>query len=190
VSAVRAWAAVDDAALVRGACDGDAAMFAELYRRHVDRAFARLTRLVGPVPEREDLLQHVFLDLHRALPRFRGDASIGTFLYQIVVNVAYEHLGRRRRQRMQPLEDADVADLLAPGGSPETRAQRRQDLVSLFDLLGRVKPKKRVAFVLVAVEGMSYEEASTVLGATPDAVKQRVLAARRELNARLERRAR
>ncbi len=188
MTAARSVKVRDDMVLVAGARDGDGDMFTELYHRHVDHVFLRLTRLVGPVPEREDLLQHIFLDVHRALPQFRGDAAFTTFLYRIVVNVAYEYLDRRRRRPTEPLDEAVLAMLLAPNTSPEQRAQQREELALLFELLGRLKPKKRIAFMLVAIEGMSYDEAAAVVGAEAAAVKQRVLAARRELDALLARR--
>lgn len=181
--AARSTQVRDDMVLVAGARDGDVEMFTELYHRHADHVFARLTRLVGPVAEREDLLQHIFLDVHRALPRFRGDAAFATFLYRIVVNVAYEYLDRRRRRPTEPLDEDALAAQLAPGSSPE----QREELTLLFELLCRLKPKKRIAFMLVAVEGMSYDEAAAVVGAKAGAVKQRVRAARRELDALLAR---
>jgi RNA polymerase sigma-70 factor, ECF subfamily len=188
VTAARSVKVRDDMVLVAGARDGNVDMFTELYHRHADQVFARLTRLVGPVPEREDLLQHIFLDVHRALPQFRGDSAFTTFLYRIVVNVAYEYLDRRRRRPTESLDEAALATLLSPHSSPEQRAQQREELALLFELLGRLKPKKRIAFMLVVVEGMSYDEAATVVGAESPAVKQRVLAARRELDALLARR--
>jgi RNA polymerase sigma-70 factor (ECF subfamily) len=176
-------AASGDAALLAAVRDGDVAKFRDLYRRHMDRVYAQLTRLVGPVPEREDLMQHIFLDVYRAIPAFRGEATFGTFLFRIVVNVAYEHL--RRSRRYQALSAEDMDELVDPAASPEARARHREELCLLFDLLRRVKPKKRVAFVLVAVEGMSYEDAAALVGANAPAVKQRVLAARREVEAML-----
>lgn len=169
-----------DAELAIAAATGDAGAFAELYERYVDRVFARLTRLVGPGPDREDVLQHVFLEFHRALPRFRGDSAVSTFLYRITVNVAYDHL--RRRVRRTAEHDHSALEALIDGdATPEDRARRREELRQIFALLERIKPKKRVAFVLVAVEGLSLGEAAELIGAHADAVKQRVLHARREL---------
>jgi len=153
--------------------------FRDIYRQHAGRVYAQLTRLVGAVPDRDDLRQQVFYRLYRALPRFRGESTLGTFLYRIVVSVVCDH-HRRTRRAFAPCDE--VVDL-AP--SPEQRALRRQDLARAFELLGRVTPKKRVAFVLVAVEGLSYEDAAARVGAKPPATKQRVLAARRELAALL-----
>src|SRR5690349_9284115 len=70
----------------------DPEAFAEIYRAHAAAVYRRLTRILGPIPEREDLAQDVFLALHRALPRFRGDAALGTLITRIAINIAYEHL--------------------------------------------------------------------------------------------------
>lgn len=172
--------------LVAAIVTGDRAAFAELYARYADRVYARITHLIGASAEREDVLQHVFLELHRALPRFRGDAALSTFLYRITVNVAYDHLRRRSRRPSEPDPDAiDALVDLAP--TPDERARKRDELRQIFALLERIKPKKRIAFVLVAVEGLSYAEAAELVGADVDAVKQRVMHARRELMAMMAR---
>lgn len=163
---------------------GDRDAFAALYHQHVDRVYARLTRLVGPVPERDDLLQQTFLQVHRGLPRFRGDASVATFIHRIAVNVALDHL-RAGRRRPLDLDDAAVTAMAAAAPDPAARAASRQDLTRVFALLGELTPEQRVAFVLVAIEGLTAREAGELLGASPDAVKQRALAARRALLAAL-----
>lgn len=177
-----------DRSLVAGAVAGDRRMFAELYRRHLDAVYLRLTRMIGPVPERDDLVQHIFLDVHRALPRFRGEAAFSTFLHRIVVNVACEHLERRRRGGGLVLEEQHLDELIDPTDSPELRARQRQELSMAWRQLEELSPKRRIAFVLVVVEEMSLREAAALAGASPDAVKQRVLEARRDLNrGRIER---
>lgn len=173
-----------DAELAAAAAIGDADAFGELYTRYADRVFARITHLVGPGSDREDVLQQVFLELHRALPRYRGDAAVSTFLYRITINVACDHL-RRRKRRAGDHDPAALDALIDGEPTPEDRARRRQQLAQVFALLERIKPAKRVAFVLVAVEGLSLAEAAELIGASPDAVKQRVLHARRELLALL-----
>lgn len=181
--------AQDDATLVAGAATGDAAAFRELYRRHLASVHARLTLMVGPGHERDNLLQQTFLHAFRALSRFRGDARFGTYLHRIAINVACEHLERRRRSRARtvPLEEAQLDRLVAPGASPESRASQRQELAQAFEHLGAIRPKKRIAFVLVAIQGMSLDEAAELLDANVEAVKQRVLHARKEMTARIAR---
>jgi RNA polymerase sigma-70 factor, ECF subfamily len=179
----------DDAVLVAAACAGDRRGFRELYLRYLDAVYGRMTRLVGPVAERDDLVQQVFIDVYQALPRFRGEARFSTFVHRISINVAYEHLRRRRRSndRNQPLDDDELDRLVAADPSPEVRAAEREELARVFQQLTMLKPKLRIAFVLVAIEGMPLAEAAELVGAERDAVKQRVLNARRALSERLAR---
>jgi RNA polymerase sigma-70 factor (ECF subfamily) len=181
--------AAEDARLVAAAEAGDRGAFDKLYRRHLDSVYARLTRVIGPAPERDDLVQQIFLDVYRALRRFRGDASFSTFLHRIVLNVAYEHLeGRRRAKgRSEPLDDRQLETMIAPGASPEQRARQREELRRVLALLDSLSPKRRAAFVLVAVECLPLDEAASLLGANAAAIKQRVLEARRELAVAIDR---
>ena len=169
-----------DLVLVEAARSGDHAAFTTLYHRHAGWVFARLTRLIGPGPDREDLLQQAFLELHRALPSFRGDASLTTFLHRITINVAFDHLRRRGRRPLDYSPDA-LDELIDGSPSPEERARRRDELRQALACLEHLKPAKRIAFVLVAVEGLSLDDAAALVGANTPAVKQRVLHARREL---------
>ncbi|HSS01390.1 MAG TPA: sigma factor [Kofleriaceae bacterium] len=67
-----------DAALIARHQAGDPEAFPAIYRSHVVAVYRRLTRILGPIAEREDLVQDVFLALHRTLPGFRGDAQLTT----------------------------------------------------------------------------------------------------------------
>jgi RNA polymerase sigma-70 factor (ECF subfamily) len=184
--AARRWLPTPDPELVLAAATGDDSAFGEIYSRYADRVFARVTHLIGPTQDREDVFQQVFLQLHRALPRFRGEASLSTFLYRITANVSYDHLRRRGRRAAE--HDPNALDALITGDpTPEDRARRREELTQIFGLLGQIKPKKRLAFVLVAIEGLSLSEAADQLGAHAEAIKQRVLHARRELVALMQR---
>ena len=177
---------VDDAIVARHR-GGDPAAFGELYRRHVDAIYRRLTRLVGPVPERDDLTQDVFLGLYKALPSFRGDAALSTLLYRIAVNTACEHLRRRMRRKTVSLETVPLDELVAPDATPEAAARQRQEVASLLTCLDRIKPKKRIALVLRVVEGMAFEEIAELVDATPEAVAKRVQHGMRELSELLAR---
>jgi RNA polymerase sigma-70 factor, ECF subfamily len=181
----RVEAADSDEVLVARAIAGERRAFDELYDRHVDTVWRWLTRLLGPDAEREDLTQQIFSDVFDTLPRFRGEARFTTFLYRIVVNTAVDQLGRRRRRRHR--HDADGAALAEvvpdPGRTPEQSAEERQQMANVFELLDRIKPKKRVAFLLRVVEGLSLEEVAEIVNASVPTVAQRVRHAAIELRA-------
>jgi RNA polymerase sigma-70 factor (ECF subfamily) len=175
----------DDDALVAAAKKGDGAAFAQLFRRHADAVRTRVTRLVGPVAERDDLVQKVFIAFHRALRTYRGEARLSTYLHRITVNTAYDHLRARRRWADSAGAAAAEAPVEPVSARLEDQVAARVDLARLVALLDQLSPKKRIAFVLVAVEGCSLAEAAALIGASEDAVKQRALHARRDLLARL-----
>lgn len=169
--------------LVKRAVAGDRRAFDDLYRSHVGAAHRLLTRLVGPVPERDDLIQQVFLEAFRSLPGFRGDAAFATWLHRIVVNIAYKHLRHQRRVRFEEIPE----EMTSPAATPEQAARRQQELERAYAFLSAIKPKKRIAFVLRMVEGMSLDEIGALVGANAPAVGQRVKHAQRELAEMVER---
>ena len=175
----------DDDALIAAARRGDGAAFARRFRRHADAVRTRITRLVGPIAERDDLVQKVFIAFHRALPAYRHEAKLSTYLHRIAVNAAYDHLRGRHRaaENEGPLDAAALAEHLGP--ALEDQVAARADLARLLALLDQLTPKKRIAFVLVAVEGCSLAEAAELIGDREGAVKQRALYARRDLLALL-----
>jgi len=176
-----------DASLLARHRAGDLDAFPAMYRAHVVAVYRRLTRILGPIAEREDITQDVFLALHRALPRFREEAALKTLIHRIAINRAYEHL-RRKSRRPARLEDASFFDdLVGAHTSPELQSAAREDLVRVFECLARIKPKKRIAFLLRVVDGLSFEEIGKLVDATPETVAKRIQHAQRELDALLAR---
>lgn len=164
------------AVTVRAASADAASAFEAIYREHAERVFALLTRLLGPDREREDLLQETFIRLHGALPRFRGDCSMTTFVYRITTRVAIDHMRRRR-----PLAASDFSDEVDAGLTPAEHVARCEQLARAVGLLAQLSPKHRVAFVLREVMGLSHEEIGTIVEAQPAAARMRVAKAKRVL---------
>jgi RNA polymerase sigma-70 factor (ECF subfamily) len=182
-------ACVDEDELVARHRAGDPAAFSILYRTHVAAVYRRLSRILGPVAERDDLTQDVFLALHRALPAFRGDARLGTLIHRIAINKACEFLRRRARRPATPTHAAFFDELRSLASSPEDHAITSNELARVFRCLARIKPKKRIALLLRIVDGLSFEEIGQLVDATPEAVAKRVQHGQRELDALLVREA-
>lgn len=177
----------DDSELIARHRAGDPTAFATMYRTHAAAVYRRLSRILGPVAERDDLTQDVFLALHRALPTFRGDARLATLIHRIAVNKACEFLRRRSRRPATPTDAVFFDELRSLASSPQDHAITCDELVRVFSCLARIKPKKRVALLLRVVDGMSFEEIAQLVDATPEAVAKRVQHGQRELDALLAR---
>jgi len=174
---------VNDEALVLAATQGDERAFRALYLRHRPCVLTYVTKLLGAGPDCEDVIQDVFLQFYRALPNFRGNASLSTFLRRIAMNVAVDHL--RKRCRLQRLDyDSDALDAVVDAGQDlERHSSARQQLQSLLHHLDGIALDQRHALILVAVAGLSVNDAAAQMGADAGWVKLRVLRARRELTA-------
>lgn len=175
-------AAAADAALIARHRAGDPEAFPAIYRNHVAAVHRRLTRILGPIPEREDLVQDVFLALHRTLPRFRGEAQLTTLVHRIAINRAYEHLRRQSRRPTHLVDGWFFDDVAAKHGSPELQSAIREDLARVCSCLAEIKPKKRIALLLRVVDGLSFEDIAKLVDATPEAVAKRVQHGLRELD--------
>jgi RNA polymerase sigma-70 factor (ECF subfamily) len=174
-----------DAALVAAHLKGDPDAFAALYRAHASAVYRRLTRILGPIAERDDLVQDVFLALHGALPRFRGEAKLGTLIHRIAINKACEHLRRNGRRPVALASERVLDEIALTATSPEHRAAAREELERVLACLARIKPKKRVAYLLRVVDGLSFEQIGELVDATPETVAKRVQHGQRELDALL-----
>ena len=142
-----------------------------------------LGRLIGPTPDLEDLVQVTFMEAMRSFPAYRGEASVASWLTRIAVHVACHHL-RRGVRRTVPLE-LIPADREPHTGrpAPDVEFDAQRILARLHALLDRIKPKKRIAFMLYVTEGYSIEEIAALTGASQTAVKSQLFFARRELQA-------
>src|SRR6187402_1642958 len=89
----------DDEELVRRCREGDRNAFIQLFRRHRDDVVRLVHRMLGPSADLEDMVQEVFLQVHRSVSAFRGSARFSTWLYRVTVNVVLMH---RRSARSRP----------------------------------------------------------------------------------------
>jgi RNA polymerase sigma factor (sigma-70 family) len=141
--------------------------FEQLVRDHQAMVFRMLARLVGS-RDVEDPAQEVFLRLFRALPHFRGQAKLSTYLFRIVVNVAQDERDRRRHaiNRTVSLSEPDERweERLAHAGAPIDRALEQQDTWdAVQDALAGLADRERAALVLFHQEGRSYDEIARIL---------------------------
>lgn len=175
-----------DQALVTSYQRGNSHALTELYRRHGRRVESIARHLLGPSSELEDIVQDVFLELQRALYKFRGDARFTTWLHRVTVNVGLQYLRKGRRKgflRWVGLDSVAAVNAMATGRatSNENRYEARDLCRQLYDVLGKLPEKKYVVFALYELEGMSLEEIAASLDISVNTVKSRLFHARKEV---------
>jgi RNA polymerase sigma-70 factor (ECF subfamily) len=163
---------------------GDAAAFEQLYRAHAGRLYNLVFRMAGSAQEADDLLQEVFLHAYRKLGSFRGDSSLGTWLYRLAVNHCLDFL-RGRQSRMARLTDSLDEEGAA---EPAAAAPIVPTALSRMDLdraIAQLPPGCRAAFVLHDVEGYEHHEVARLLGISEGTSKSQVHKARMKLRSML-----
>lgn len=168
-----------------GRCQGgDAAAFRELFRLHRGDVARLVQRMLGRTVEVEDVVQEVFLQVHRSIKDFRGQARFSTWLYRVTVNVVLMHR-RAKKSRPTLVEQAEnqVPEDRAP--LPDEQVARRARMQAFARLLDRLSEKKRTVFVLHEIEGMAAADIAQIVEAPVLTVRTRLFYARRELAALL-----
>ena len=148
--------------------------------------FRTLTRLTGSADRVDDLAQEVFLRLYRALPSFRGEALVSTYLYRIAVNVAQDEWKRRREDRPLvsisedtewPLEER----LPDPAANAQEQMQQREFAGMVEEELQRLSAIERTILVLYHQEERSYQQIAEALRMPIGTVRTHLHRARKRL---------
>lgn len=170
----------EDAALVRRAASADVAAFEQLYRRHHRRVHAVIVRLVGQAGARaEDLTQEAFVRAWQALPAFRFESAVSTWLHRLAVTTALMEL-RARRSRPWQDDDTELEQLAATDTAGRAMLGRDLELA-----VSSLPPRARAVLVLHDVEGWKHEEISIELGMAVGSSKAQLHRARGLLRERL-----
>jgi RNA polymerase sigma-70 factor (ECF subfamily) len=174
--------------LVRRAQAGDRAAFDDLVRRYRARIYALTLHLTGSRSEADDITQDVFTRAYQRIASFAGRSEFFTWLYRIAVNRALNARRDTARRRTSGLDDPRVQAAVAVDayGDPRRAAELRQTYARLVAALDRLAPTLRSTVVLVALQGLSHDEAAAVLGCSTGTVAWRIHEARAQLRHALE----
>jgi RNA polymerase sigma-70 factor (ECF subfamily) len=188
----------------------DEGAFSDFVKAHSTELHAHCYRMLGSVHDADDALQDTLLRAWRALPKFRGQSSLRTWLYRIATNVCLDAIARRPKRVLpvdygpptQPGASAsehpfpeklwiepypDEAFGVADGAAaPEARYERREALELAFvAALQHLPPRQRSALILRDVLGFSAREAAAAMETTVASVNGAVRRARATVDERL-----
>jgi RNA polymerase sigma-70 factor (ECF subfamily) len=165
--------------------------FAALVEEHAPMVFRTLLRLLGTREGLDDLAQDCFLRLYRAMPTFRGEALVSTYLYRIVVNVTQDELRRRHREEGPLTSLVDEAEdwgdrLRHPSRNAEELLLEREFADGVERALGQLSAIQRTVLVLYHQEERTYEQIAAVLAMPIGTVRTHLHRARARLRELIE----
>jgi RNA polymerase sigma-70 factor (ECF subfamily) len=162
--------------------------FEGVYREHAERVARWAARLGGPEIDVDDVVQEVFVAVHKQLAAFRGESQVATWLYRITANQVGE---RRRRDRIRRWLGGSATDvggkLPSPGLSPVEALERREASQRVYKILDQMNERYRTLMILFEIEKLSGQEIANLTGMSLDSVWVGLHRARAQFVKRLER---
>jgi len=138
----------------------------QVFREHYESVYRLALSLSGNHADAEDIAQEAFVAIIRALPRFRHEAKLSTWIYRITLRVGTKWLAKRGAAEELP---------------PDLLAADRSIPIDLINALRKLPIEFRMVILLVAVEGLSHGEVAEVLAIPVGTVASRLHYARKRL---------
>ena len=165
---------------IKSAGNGDGGAFKRVYEYYAPYVWAVIHKTTaGNESAAREILQDVFVRVHRSLKHYKSNSSFSTWLYRIAYNTSMSHLSReaKARARTVPLENAE------PARDPSDRLDAR-DIVR--KLLAQLTPSERFLVVSREVDELSFEELSEITGKNQGALRTTVSRTKSKLREMLE----
>lgn len=171
---------MEDRQIVEAVLAGDTRQYALIVERY-QQIVANLTyKLCGNRLDIEEVTQQVFVELYSALPRFRFDSKLSSFIYRITVNVVCKMMGKARR-----FVSTDAIEGLPEQRSEDRNAQQKiihnEQMEQLRTAIGHLKDEQRTALVLATFEDFSYQQIADVMQCTLSKVESLIFRAKKNL---------
>ena len=168
-----------DGELLRRSREADITAFGELVRRYEARVAATVIGMLGSGDEADDVGQETFIRFYHSLKNFREEASVGTYLTRIAINLSLNELRRRKRRRLLYRSTDIENESEEPATDDSSDGFDKREIVERA--LATLDPKFRAVVTLRLIEGYSTEETAELLGVPVGTVLSRLLRAQRKL---------
>lgn len=178
------WSTLDDHILIKAHLRGEATAFEVLFKKYRQMVSRLVYSVLKEESAVEDVVQEVFILIHRNLIKFRQDSALKTWIYRITVNEAVRHLNRRKRWQymdegqLENTVNTSTMVYLGPGESPERVLFESEQSQLVHRALDALKPNHRVILTLYYLEDLSVQEIASVLDIPEGSVKSRLYYAR------------
>ena len=171
---------------------GDEAEFERLVQICEKRVYNLALRYTNNEADAADIAQEVFLRVYRALPDFKEESAVTTWVYRITVNTAIDLTRKKTRRRENSLtgygedEETPELDIVDESFSPELEYEKAELRAALGHAIASLSEEHRKIIIMRDVNGMTYNEIGEILSLGEGTVKSRLFRARDRLRAVLE----
>ena len=177
----------EDWNLAHRAKKGDMAAFEALVNRYRRPVIQFCYRMIGNLPDAEDVGQETFLNLYRSLDRLRQESAFSTVVFCYARNATLNHLRARRRHERR-VEAFRRAPTVPDAPTPLDNARRQEASARIEAGIAALPPEYREVFVLREFQGLDYQRIAEILACPVGTVRSRLARAREQLREHLVRR--
>ena len=172
---------MDDQTIIRAIASKDNQAFRQLVERYQKIVANLAYKFTRNNQDAEDIAQEVFFTVWKEAGKFRGEASISTWLYRITSNKALNHLRKHKRDKQAASEDelAHIPDSSAK--TPEGMMEQAENQKIFHKALDELPERQRIPFMLNKLEGMSYKQIADTLKISVANVEARIHRAKKAL---------
>jgi RNA polymerase sigma-70 factor (ECF subfamily) len=165
--------------------------FEQVVRENQAMVFRTLYRLTGTREHLEDLAQEVFLRLYKALPNFRGESLVTTYIYRIAVNVAQNEWKRRKRSDRPLISISEETSMWEdrlehPDRNAEQMMEQDEFRLCVEEQLQELSGVERTVLILYHQEERSYEQIALALSMPIGTIRTHLHRGRKKLRERLQ----
>lgn len=143
--------------------------FKEIVRNYSERLYWHVRSLVSSHEDTDDLIQEIFVKVWTALPSFRGDSQLYTWLYRIATNEALNFLNRQKTRSALAFERLSESLEKKIDEDPYFNGDEAQRLLS--KAIQKLPQKQKVVFCMRYYQELSYEDISEITGSSVGALK-------------------
>ena len=177
---------VSNSELVKKSQLGDKSAFEELVKRHQELVFSLSFKLTGNRELANDVAQEAFIRAWKAIGKFRGDSTFGTWIYRITVNTAWTLRKKAKKHYSLNIEDTQEPIVVDEKKDPELVAINSDLSLVLRKALNQIPLEQRIIVELKNIEGRSHKEIADYLDISVTAAKVRLHRAHQKLRNILE----
>lgn len=177
--------------LIQQLKQGNEPAFRWLVESYRNRVFHTVLNILQDTKEAEDAAQETFIQVFESVKGFKQESSLSTWVYRIAVRKALDKIRRKKtRQRLHSVmpwwmpQESKSSEVLFM--HPGIEAENKEKAAVLFKAIGSLPEKQRLAFTLIKVQGMNYEEACEIMQQSIKAVESLVSRAKVNLQKELE----
>jgi RNA polymerase sigma-70 factor (ECF subfamily) len=158
--------------------NGDEQSFRKLVERYEHLVYTTVVGMLGEVPEAKDVTQEVFIRFYKSMHQFRGEASLGTYLSRIAINLSINEQKRRKRRRWLSISRFPALNSVVDNSSSPERTELKD---TLRKAIQQLTPEFRAVVVLRLIDGYSVKEVAEILELPSGTIASRLSRAQEKL---------